>query len=169
MGKVIRMTEEYEYSFKVKDIQKYLDYCKKNNYLLVDSCEQIRRLYKNGSKVMARITKNIYEDYEEELLSFKDDNLNGEILHLRRESEELLITDENRLFVESLLSILELKEAKVLKRKRVVYEKDGVKLEIDDYQQPLMKVVAIEGEKREVDNVYKDLCNLINEEREVVG
>ena len=36
---------------------------------------QTRTLYKNGGKVMARITKNVYESEEIEILNFKDDNL----------------------------------------------------------------------------------------------
>ena len=157
------MDKEYEYSFKVNDINKYLDYCKENNYHFIVQCEQIRTLYKNGGRVMARITKNIYDDKEEELLSFKEDNLTGEILHVRGESLELLITDTNRDFVKSLLTILEMKEAKVLKRKRYVYEKDGVRFEIDEYFEPKMNVVGIEGEKNIVDRVYNDLKNKFND------
>lgn len=74
-----------EYSFKVKDVAPFIDYCVKNNYELVKDYKQTRTLYKNGGKVMARITKNVYIDNEIEILNFKDDNLNDSILKVSRE------------------------------------------------------------------------------------
>ena len=38
-------------------------------------------------------------------------------------------------------------------------------LEIDDYIRPQMKVVAIEGEKEEVDQVYNELSEIIEKEK----
>ena len=155
------MNEEYEYSFKVKSIKEFIDYCKKNKYRKIDEYKQVRTLYKNGGKIMARITKNIYEDRTVEILNFKDDNLNNNILSVSRESLDLHITKENKKFVKSLISILELNDEKVLKRHRVVYKKGHVKFEIDEYTVPKMKVVAIEGDKEQVDRVYKELDNVI--------
>ena len=42
---------------------------------------------------------------------------------------------------------------------RYVFEKGDVKFEIDDYTRPEMKVVAIEGEKTQVDKVYQELVS----------
>lgn len=131
------------------------------NLRKVDEYKQVRTLYKNGGKIMARITKNIYEDRTVEILNFKDDNLNNNILSVSRESLDLHITKENKKFVKSLISILDLNDEKVLKRHRVVYKKGHVKFEIDEYTVPKMKVVAIEGDKEQVDRVYKELENVI--------
>lgn len=155
------MNKEYEYSFKVTEIGEYINYCKKNNYVLEEEYEQIRKLYKNDGKVMGRITKNLYKDHEEEILNFKDDNLNDSILKERKESLDLTIDDSNRDFVKSLLGILDLPESKVLKRKRYIYTKQNVKFELDNYTEPKMNVVAIEGLKEEVDKVYNELKKLI--------
>ena len=162
------MSEEYEYSFKVKDVAPFIDYCINNDYELKKEYEQIRTLYKNGGKVMARITKNIYENTEVEILNFKDDNLNDSTLKVSRESKDLLVNDENREFVKSLLEILELNEAKRLVRKRYVYNYKNVTFEIDKYTMPTMNVVAIEGKKEEVDKVYNELklvidSNIVND------
>ena len=46
---------------------------------------------------------------------------------------------------------------KTLIRKRWVYKKDEITFEIDDYKEPKMKVVAIEGNKEQVDKVYQEL------------
>ena len=157
------MNKEYEYSFKVKDIRLFIDYCVNNNYELKKEYEQIRTLYKNGGKVMARITKNIFKDKEEEILNFKDDNLSDSVLKVSRESKDLIITNENREFVKSLLEILELSETKKLIRKRYVYTSNNVIFEIDEYTNPLMKVVAIEGKKDDVDIVYNELKLIIDD------
>lgn len=156
------MNKEYEYSFKVKDITPFIDYCANNNYELKKEYEQTRTLYKNGGKVMARITKNIYKDNEVEILNFKDDNLSDSILKVSRESKDLVMNDENREFVKSLLEILELIETKKLVRKRFVYTCNNVIFEIDKYITPVMNVVAIEGKKDEVDNVYSELKSIID-------
>ena len=106
---------------------------------------------------MARITKNVYKDNEVEILNFKDDNLSDSILKVSRESKDLVMNDENREFVKSLLEILELIETKKLVRKRFVYTCNNVIFEIDKYITPVMNVVAVEVKKDEVDNVYMEL------------
>lgn len=156
------MNEEYEYSFKVKDIKPFVNYCESNNYDLVNEYEQIRTLYKNGGKVMARITKNTYQDNISEILNFKDDNISDSDLKVSRESKDLIITDDNREFIDSLINILDLNNKKELIRKRFVYKKQNVTFEIDDYTKPLMKVIAIEGNRKEVDSVYNCLKEIID-------
>ena len=156
------MNKEYEYSFKVNDITPFIDYCINNNYELKNEYKQTRTLYKNGGKVMARITKNVYKDSEVEILNFKDDDLSDSVLKVSRESKDLIINDENRDFVKSLLEILELNDIKKLVRKRYVYIYQNVIFEIDKYTIPFMNVVAIEGEKEEVDKVYNDLKSVID-------
>lgn len=156
------MNKEYEYSFKVKDITPFIDYCVNNNYELKKEYEQTRTLYKNSGKVMARITKNVYKNNEVEILNFKDDNLSDSILKVSRESKDLVMNDENREFVKSLLEILELIETKKLVRKRYVYTCNNVIFEIDKYITPVMNVIAIEGKKDEVDNVYSELKSIID-------
>ena len=160
------MNEEYEYSFKVKNIKDFLDYGENNNSKKQEEYFQIRTLYKNGGAVMARITENEYEEKYEKILNFKDDNLNDKILKTSRESKDLIITKDNEEFVMSLIEILNLNTKKVLKRKRYVYEKENVKFEIDEYIEPLMNVIAIEGKKEEVDRVYKYLENIIIKNKE---
>ena len=156
------MNKEYEYSFKVKDIKEFIEYCNSNQYEKKEEYLQIRTLYKNGGPVMARITENIYNNNKEKILNFKDDNLNGQTLKISRESKDLIINDDNQEFVNSLIEILDLNNKKVLKRKRYVFEKNNVRFEIDEYTEPVMNVVAIEGLKKEVDIVYNELEDVIN-------
>lgn len=156
------MNNEYEYSFKVKDIKEFVQYCTANKYEKREEYLKTRILYKNGGPVMARVTENIYNDRSQKVLNFKDDNLNDNTLKISRESKDLIVTDENQEFVNSLLEILDLTNKKVLKRKRYVFEKNNVKFEIDEYMEPVMNVVAIEGLQEEVDIVYKELEKIVN-------
>ena len=111
---------------------------------------------------MARITKNTYKDSISEILNLKDDNISDSILRISRESKDLIITDDNREFVDSLINILDLNDKKELIRKRIVYKKKNVTFEIDNYSKPIMKVIAIEGNKDEVDKVYNHLKEIID-------
>lgn len=81
----------------------------------MEDYKQIRTLYKNDGKVMARIAKNVYEDKTIEILNFKDDDLNNKILTISRETADLIITKENKKFVKSLIEILDLNNIKKLK------------------------------------------------------
>ena len=156
------MNKEYEQSLKVKDVSEFIKYCNDNNYVKEDEYLQTRTLFKNGGPVMARITENEINGKVEKILNFKDDNLNDNTLKISRESKDLIVTSENEEFVESLLQILDLNNKKVLKRKRYVFVKEYVKFEIDEYLEPIMNVIAIEGIKEEVDKVYESLSELIN-------
>ena len=150
------MKKEYEYSTKVKGIEPFINYCKENNYKLVNKTTQKRVLYKNNNKILARVTtikegksKNIF-------LDFKDENESNDILKISRETGKINVTD-NLNFVNAVLSMFEFDFYKELDRVRYVYTKDKVTFEIDEYLKPKMKVVGIEGNKEDVDKVYNIL------------
>ncbi len=159
------MNKEYEYSFKVRDIKDFIQYCINKEYKKKEEYLQTRILYKNGGPVMARITENVYSDHVQKVLNFKDDHLNDKPLKASRETKDLVINDDNQEFVDSLIEILDLTHKKVLKRKRYVFEKNNVIFEIDEYIEPIMNVVAIEGLQEEVDFVYKELKEIRNRNR----
>ena len=147
---------EYEYSFKVNSIERYIDYCNNNGYELIDKVKQTRTLYRNSNKTMARITINEYENNTKMFLDFKEDNLTDDILKIRKES--LPLEFSNMESINSILDFLEYKKDITLIRSRIIYEKDNVKFEIDEYESPeVYNVVAIEGKKEEVDKVYNEL------------
>lgn len=149
---------EYEYSTVVSCLDAFLDYCKKNEYELESDSYQIRELYKNDSGIIARITTEIYNEKEITLLDFKSDNESDNVLKISKETIPLVITNENKMAVDSILECFEYERKKLLKRKRIVYVKNGVKFELDHYTEPNpFYVVAIEGVKEEVDLVYFEL------------
>ena len=144
--------EEYEYSFNVKSINPYIDYIEKNNYKLVGANDEVRDLYTGKENILARITKTSNHI----ILDFKRGDNSSEILHIRKESMPLEINPKDIETILSIIDVLGYKQIKHLVRKRTVYEKGNVKFEIDDYTEPVMKVVAIEGLKDEVDKVYEE-------------
>ena len=145
--------KEYEYSFKVSSLNPYIDYCKKNNFEFVEKTNQSRTIYRNSNKTIARITiKNgILKS-----LDFKDDIISDDVLIERRESKDIKFDDLEA--VESILDFLNYKKDNTLIRTRLVYKKGNVKFELDNYELPESSfVVAIEGNKEEVDNVYEEV------------
>ncbi len=154
--------EEYEYSFKVSDILPYIEYCKNNEYMLKEETSQTRVLYRNVNKTMARITTKKRGDSKKIVLDFKDDNKSEEVLKVSRETLPLEINDNDLGAIYSILDMLEYKKDITLIRDRFVYEKGDVTFELDIYSSPeKMYVVAIEGKKEEVDNVYNSLTDII--------
>ena len=51
------MNNEYEYSFKVKDITPFIDYCLNNKYELKKEYEQTRTLIKMVEKLWLELLK----------------------------------------------------------------------------------------------------------------
>lgn len=162
------MVKEYEYSVKVKDIEPFINYCKENNYELINKTAQKRVLYRNSNKILARVT--IIEDDKSKniFLDFKDENESDDVLKISRESGKINVTD-NMDFVKSVLSMLEFDFYKELDRVRYVYVKNKVTFEIDEYIKPKMKVVGIEGNKEEVDKVYKVLEDKFNQQLKLIS
>ena len=157
------MKKEYEYSYKVTSIKKFIQYCESNNFIKISETTQTRTLYKNNTYIMARIT--IEEDNLKhtitEYLDFKENNETNQELKIRKETDILNLNNENKAFAKTLIEFLNLKVDKELIRTRYTYQKENVKFEIDDYNNPKMKVLAIEGNSEEVNKVNQELMPLI--------
>ena len=152
--------KEYEYSFKVKDIKPYIEYCKNNNYINKSITKENRIVYENNNlkHIIARITTNDYET----ILDFKNVNKEQNDLKISTESLPLKI-DNNINEIKSILQVLDFYETANNIRTRYIYEKDGVIFEIDEYINTKMNVIAIEGNKTKVDNIYNELKTIIKE------
>lgn len=153
---------EYEYSFKVKNLKLYLNYCEKENYNKIKEEKQTRDLYTNGSGILARITISKKDTLKDIKIDFKEEDDSNQILKNTRESLALNVDTKNLKAFYTILDILGYVQIKHLVRTRTVYKKGNVKFEIDKYSSPeKMNVVAIEGEKTEVDKIYKQITEII--------
>lgn len=154
---------EYEYSFKVKELKPYIEYCIKNGFEKVEQSSQVRILYTSKNKILARITTKECDGKIKTVLDFKDEDGSEKVLKALRETIPLELKESDMESVRSILDILGYKKYKELIRKRIVYKKDKAIFEIDDYLSPeIMHVVAIEGEKNQVDKIYNDINKKIN-------
>ena len=84
---------EYEYSFNVKSIDPYIEYCKKNNYINISTKKENRIVYHNDNlnHIIARIT--ITQD--KTILDFKNVNKKNKDLKISKESIPLDVSDIN--------------------------------------------------------------------------
>ncbi|MDR0850690.1 MAG: hypothetical protein LBN07_04410 [Christensenellaceae bacterium] len=156
---------EYEYSFRVKSLKPYIDYCIKNNYTLKSNNKQEGMVYRKRNKTLARVMINTMPDGNvTKKIDFKDEDFSTAVLKERRESLPLNFTDEDA--IKSILEFLGYKKYKSFIRTRTVYTKSNTVFELDFYEQSKNQVIAIEGLKTEVDAVYKEIKNIENENKD---
>lgn len=149
---------EYEYSFVVSDLSEYINYCGRHSYALEGHKRQLRTIYVNND-IIARITQNIFENKNVNVLDFKENKMGDSDLIIRQESKSIVFDNVDS--CENILNFLGYKKDQTLDRIRTIYVKGNVKFEIDEYALPYKAfVVAVEGEKDAVDEVYKSLSDL---------
>lgn len=147
--------EEYEYNFKVQSIEPFINFCKQNGYKEKQISTQNRVVYENKNKktMLARITTDIKNNKETTVLDFKNVDNKNINFKISNESLPIKVTSKNKKAIMSILQTLEFEEVANNFRTRYVYEKNNVEFEIDDYTKPQMKIVAIEGDRNEVEKV----------------
>ncbi len=147
--------EEYEYNFKVQSIEPFINFCKQNGYKEKQISTQNRVVYENKNKktMLARITTDIKNNKETTVLDFKNVDNKNINFKISNESLPIKVTSKNKKAIMSILQTLEFEEVANNFRTRYVYEKNNVEFEIDDYTRPQMKIVAIEGDRNEVEKV----------------
>ena len=84
---------------------------------------QTRILYRNGNKILARITTNEIESKNSTYLNFKEKNDIEKVLKISQESPILEINEDNKEFVNYILKMFNFIKSKELKRTRYVYKK----------------------------------------------
>lgn len=156
--------EEYEYSFKVTDVNCYVEYCVKNGYKLTGENNQNRVVYENkdNRSIIARITTVEKNGEIKKVFDCKNVSQSHANLKISNKTIPMTINENNESEINSLLEVLNFEKVSDLYRNRKVYEKDGVKFEIDDYTKPIMHVVAIEGNRQNVDEIYNELKQTFN-------
>ena len=88
---------------------------------------------------------------------FKNVGKNENLLKVSKESEAMVLDESGIKIACSMLEVMDFEQSADNLRTRYVFEKGDVKFEIDDYIRPQMKIVAIEGDKAQVDEVYQTM------------
>ena len=150
---------EYEYSIKVERIKPFVDYCKNNGYVLVSVAKENRVVFQNlnNNNIISRITTTEKSGKTIILFDFKNKTVGDDKFKVSQESLAMSLKESEIAVAKSMLEVLGFKQSADNLRTRYVYEKDGVKFEIDEYIRPKMNVIGIEGEKEKVDEIYKFL------------
>ena len=152
---------EYEYNFKVDDISVVTKFCEKDGFVLVSKTSENRVVFENkqNRKIISRLTTTFGESDEVTVWDFKNVGKNDNLLKVSMESETMKLDEAGIKIARSMLEVMDFEKSADNLRTRYVFEKGDVKFEIDDYTRPQMKVVAIEGEKSQVDKVYQMLVS----------
>lgn len=152
---------EYEYNFKVDDIGVVTKFCERNGFVLASKTSENRVVFENrqNRKIISRITSTFGESDKVTVWDFKNVGKNDNLLKVSRESEPLTLDEREIEVARSMLEVMDFEQSADNLRTRYVFEKGDVKFEIDDYTRPEMKVVAIEGEKNQVDKLYQILIS----------
>ena len=152
---------EYEYNIKVDDINVVTKFCERNGYVLVSKTSENRVVFENkqNRKIISRLTTTFGESNKVTVWDFKNVGKNDNLLKVSKESEAMALDEAGIKIARSMLEVMDFEQSADNLRTRCVFEKGDVKFEIDDYTRPEMKVVAIEGEKTQVDKVYKALVS----------
>lgn len=150
---------EYEYSFRVKDLKPYINYCENNGYTLIKEEKETRILYKNDNKILARITTR----GDVTKFDLKDDTDANNLVKSARESLPITLSEDEIDAALSMLEMLGFAHHKTLERNRTIYESDDITFEMDEYLSPEQGyVMAIEGAKEKVDKIYNEISNIEN-------
>ncbi len=152
---------EYEYNFKVDDISVVTKFCEKDGFVLVSKTSENRVVFENkqNRKIISRLTTTFGESDKVTVWDFKNVGKNDNLLKVSKESETMKLDEAGIKIARSMLEVMDFEQSADNLRTRYVFEKGDVKFEIDDYTRPQMKVVAIEGEKSQVDKVYQMLVS----------
>lgn len=154
--------EEYEISLIAKSVSPFIKYCEKNGYVKSSERKENRIVYENkhSRNIIARITTSWVDNKEQTFFDFKNKEYQEKNLKISQESMQMQVTDENRQIIQSFLRVLDFEKSADNLRVRYIYQKEKVTFEIDDYIRPDNNVIAIEGDKEQVDRIYKEIKEL---------
>lgn len=157
---IIQNKMECEYCYKVKNLDKYIEYIEKN-YKFIAKYEEKRVIYRNGNNI-ARITFKNKNKY----LDFKENKINKEPLTIRKESKTIKFNNLKN--CEDILCFLNYVKDNSMKRIRSIYQNDQIKFEIDEYIEPEKAyIISFEGDLNECEKVDKEL-KILNEKYQII-
>ena len=158
--------KEYEYTFKVDDVTPYIKYCEENGFKKKSVTKQNRKVFENqnAKHIIARITTTIQDGKENIVLDFKNVGNKSKNFKISEESLPLTIKKDDIKTILNMLEVIDFSLSADNHRTRYEYIKDDIKFEIDDYTIPPMKIVAIEGDDKKVEEILNYLQTIIGHE-----
>lgn len=148
--------KEYEYSFVVDSAEKYHAFCKSKQPLKIDVNSMRRRVFKDGSAVIARLTEeSTATGVMHRYFDFKEDSKDSQLV---KHVQETLPIDLNEKSIDHYMALLDSLDFKLdadLIKKRTRYQFKNMHVDIDEYSSPRKAIVIeLEGERQMVDDMY---------------
>lgn len=150
--------KEYEYSFVVDSAEQYHAFCEDEQPLKVEFTSMRRRVFKDGSTVIARLTEESIQGVEHKYFDFKEDSKDSQLVKHVHETSPIDISQHNIEHYQRLMNILDFRLDADLIKKRTRYQFKDVHIDIDEYTSPRHAVVVeIEGKQRAANKFYKHM------------
>lgn len=148
--------KEFEYSFTVDSVIPYHDFCAKNSDQTVEVTQMRRKVYKNGSSTIARLTWEVDPQNKKLFyIDFKEDSKDSDLVKHVRESKKMILSEDRCAAVERLLAKLEYHLTADLDKQRSSYWIADVRVDIDTYHLPTKAfVIELEGEPGVTKRLY---------------
>lgn len=155
--------KEYEYSFAVDSADQYHAFCKDQQPLSTSVTSMRRRVYKDGSSVIARLTEESTGDDSRRYFDFKQDSNDSQIVKHVQETLPINLNEKSIDHYLKLLDTLDFKLDADLVKKRTRYQFKDVHVDIDEYTAPRKAIVIeLEGKRKIADNLYARMTAAIS-------
>lgn len=160
--------KEFEYSFTVDSAPAFHKYCLTVHPLEVSAVLLRRRVYKDSSRTIARITEETAEGIGRNFLDFKSDSPNDQLIKHVEETPEIIFSPEKMPYVLRLLDVIGYKLSIELIKTRTRYSYAGFHIDVDEYSVPYKRVVIeIEGDPAQAEGAYRDMQKQVPHLRDV--
>lgn len=152
------MMKEFEYSFAVDSAGPFHEYCSTLQPLQVAVYSLRRRVYKDGSNIIARVTEEEAGDESRQYVDFKEESPDEALIKHVEETPEIDVKADVMRLVPELMSTLDYELAVDLVKKRTRYVYDGFHIDVDEYTAPYSAVVIeVEGGVDYANLAYQDM------------
>lgn len=153
--------KEYEYSFVVDSADRYHAFCKNEHPLSIETIFMHRRIFKNGSSTIARLTEELSKDgATHQYFDFKEDSDDSLLIKHVQEMIPVTLDKEKTDYYLSFLEVLGFHLDADLIKKRTRYQFTDLYVDIDEYTSPRKAIVIeLEGEQQAVDSLYKRITH----------
>lgn len=156
--------KEFEYSFVVDSAEEFHAFCLTIQPLEVSVASMRRRVYKDGSGTIARVTEEGTDESTEHYLDFKGESPDDQLVKHVEETPKLAVAEEKIPHVLALLGVLDYTLSVDLEKKRTRYSFDELHVDVDEYTLPYEAVVVeIEGDAVKAKELYDSMLTRLPE------
>lgn len=152
------MSRESEISVRIENASGVHDYCRSLGGVSVEEFLMERRVYKNGSGMMARYTVERYEGGVRAYFDFKQDAPGAMAVKTVRETFPLTLREDQEEAFDTFIKSIGYTLSVELVRKRTRYVAGSYHIDVDEYTSPEQAtVLEVEGDPNAILDAYAAL------------